>query len=772
MDPLLNADGYKQRDANSDLDRAEYLGVEDVNLSEYNAQDYSYAGEELEPAYEKPEKPDFTSVDGWVVESGRIALPREITVRLEKMKWNAKFQDLWENLLKIMRDAEFKISAVTDSMVMIHNLYTEFVRTARFYAELLVKEKFSEKKTIKVINVGGIAGGDKYITDGIFFKFSTDNIGIYQGELNAAKAAGLELRSLDSMMSMNHVGVSFPLLAVFDFYGYRVTCMSLLPVSGSKTQKYGSSTAGQTVLMDDDMLVEKIESLAQAMNLQKHIGGCVKSTARPISLAVDCEGHRGTDGRIYILDTARAMPPEPPSGKGTVFYRLFRSEFVRGYSKPLCSDSFSSFCCQEPREKEFQTNIKEAFNYYINVHIPNAVQMLETKESPSHLFEEFDSVEQLHVITDSVKRGREKIEDNISLKMVLHHHGICMRHLGIVFACCKTDYWKERVAVEMILRICKNTAKILFRRSFERFRTPNNEAFVKFFIDYLNLLVGDSELAREYWNGEIMESIKLSYYYHQGAQFEVEYFTQLRDKINIQDFIKAFAKMTGVTFSDLSSINFATAQPFQLHDLGALRSTTKELSVLSLSELFFCAQQVLKASDLSVKAVQRNLDKFLNLILDLAEVPSYPFYDIIIAMLGHEVHNKLWDLYNTRNYFDNDLNTWSFDATVNYGFFYSQYVYQRLLHVISNQRAIKSLTLAEHQNLLTFLLTLTNCEDELMGSIGRVILGLYYKATDQKLKYEETKEALQNADFEIANMMSASTYNSRILYFKFLHKQL
>jgi hypothetical protein len=92
MDPLLNADGYKQRDANSDLDRAEYLGVEDVNLSEYNAQDYSYAGEELEPAYEKPEKPDFTSVDGWVVESGRIALPREITVRLEKMKWNAKFQ--------------------------------------------------------------------------------------------------------------------------------------------------------------------------------------------------------------------------------------------------------------------------------------------------------------------------------------------------------------------------------------------------------------------------------------------------------------------------------------------------------------------------------------------------------------------------------------------------------------------------------------------------------------------------------------------------------
>lgn len=67
-----------------------------------------------------------------------------------------------------MRDAEFKISAVTDSMVMIHNLYTEFVRTARFYAELLVREKFSEKKTIKVINVGGIAGTNEPIEYLIF----------------------------------------------------------------------------------------------------------------------------------------------------------------------------------------------------------------------------------------------------------------------------------------------------------------------------------------------------------------------------------------------------------------------------------------------------------------------------------------------------------------------------------------------------------------------------------------------------------------------------
>lgn len=217
---------------------------------------------------------------------------------------------------------------------------------------------------------------------------------------------------------------------------------------------------------------------------------------------------------------------------------------------------------------------------------------------------------------------------------------------------------------------------------------------------------------------------------------------------------------------------FFIAQPFQFNDLGTLRSTTKELSVLSISELFFCAQQVLKASNLSVQAIQKNLERFLHMILDLPEIPSNPFYDIIIAMLGHEVHEKLWDLYNTRDYYDTDLNTWSYDTTINYGFFYSYYVYQRLLHVIGNQRAIRSLTQVEHQNLLAFLLTLTNTEDELMGSIGRVILGLYYKATDQKLKYEEAKEALKDKNFETLNMITAWTYNSRILYFKFLHKQL
>ena len=58
--------------------------------------------------------------------------------------------------------------------------------------------------------------------------------------------------------------------------------------------------------------------LARALNLKPHTVGQRKETDRTFSkisldLACDAELHRGKiDGRIYIVDVARLMPPEPP----------------------------------------------------------------------------------------------------------------------------------------------------------------------------------------------------------------------------------------------------------------------------------------------------------------------------------------------------------------------------------------------------------------------------------------------------------------------------
>jgi len=52
-----------------------------------------------------------------------------------------------------------------------------------------------KQKTIKPVDVGGIAGGEKYIIHNILFKFAVDDKGVYGGnDAAAAKAAGHDLK--------------------------------------------------------------------------------------------------------------------------------------------------------------------------------------------------------------------------------------------------------------------------------------------------------------------------------------------------------------------------------------------------------------------------------------------------------------------------------------------------------------------------------------------------------------------------------------------------
>jgi hypothetical protein len=44
-------------------------------------------------------------------------------------------------------------------------------------------------KTIKPKDAGGVAGGEKYIEEGIFFKFAKDSLGLYGGDEFAAKGS-------------------------------------------------------------------------------------------------------------------------------------------------------------------------------------------------------------------------------------------------------------------------------------------------------------------------------------------------------------------------------------------------------------------------------------------------------------------------------------------------------------------------------------------------------------------------------------------------------
>ncbi len=70
------------------------------------------------------------------------------------------------------------------------------VYTAQTYGRVIISELSVpiHYKTIKPTSIGGTAGGEKYIVNGILFKFALDFNGIYGGDENAAKAAGHDLK--------------------------------------------------------------------------------------------------------------------------------------------------------------------------------------------------------------------------------------------------------------------------------------------------------------------------------------------------------------------------------------------------------------------------------------------------------------------------------------------------------------------------------------------------------------------------------------------------
>ncbi len=99
-------------------------------------------------------------------------------------------QDLWESYDQYLaaKSPEARFKALVDFRA---NLQLFFAKSEK-YAKTIVDEihlPYSEK-TIQPIDAGGVAGGVKYVHDGIFFKFAVDLYDIFGGDRNAAKTAG------------------------------------------------------------------------------------------------------------------------------------------------------------------------------------------------------------------------------------------------------------------------------------------------------------------------------------------------------------------------------------------------------------------------------------------------------------------------------------------------------------------------------------------------------------------------------------------------------
>eukprot|EP00029_Vermamoeba_vermiformis_P008257 TRINITY_DN3807_c0_g1_i2.p1 TRINITY_DN3807_c0_g1~~TRINITY_DN3807_c0_g1_i2.p1 ORF type:complete len:963 (+),score=137.13 TRINITY_DN3807_c0_g1_i2:44-2932(+) len=176
-----------------------------------------------------------------------------------------------------------------------------------------------DQKTIKPIDIGGVAGGEKYLHGGVFFKFAVDTHNIYGSDAFALKAASREIQGLKCIYHSHVDGLNIPIMYLIDYRGFRMIATPYSPI-GSHTLTYGSADGGQTIVKIDKEINRKMKEFGIRTNLKAHYVGI--RPPKKIYGPADLEVHLMEEtGMALVIDTARVLPPFPPEDKisGLVF---------------------------------------------------------------------------------------------------------------------------------------------------------------------------------------------------------------------------------------------------------------------------------------------------------------------------------------------------------------------------------------------------------------------------------------------------------------------
>jgi biotin carboxyl carrier protein len=149
---------------------------------------------------------------------------------------NAKFQSVTERLVSLTASGfQPDGNDVVGCCGELEQLARDFLDTARTYGRVIISEMHLPigQKTIRPLKLGGVLGGQKYVVRGILFKIPDGTMfAKYPDPMHIAnKVQGHELKGLKAyfgwFFNRGNVGlVSFPLMALIDYKGHRITAMT------------------------------------------------------------------------------------------------------------------------------------------------------------------------------------------------------------------------------------------------------------------------------------------------------------------------------------------------------------------------------------------------------------------------------------------------------------------------------------------------------------------------------------------------------------------
>jgi hypothetical protein len=167
-----------------------------------------------------------------------------------------------------------------------------------------------------------------------------------------------------------------------------------------------------SVYSSNQTLNSMLAEAASKLYIAPHL--CGRENGVRLHTASDMEGHLGKDGRFYLCDFSRVLPPEYPKAfptgkiKCSHLFRLLRPELLKAYGKPLCNDSFSGFVNSDPDAPKYANDIMEATKYLLEQAIPECTKAMD----------------------NLVKNRIHRSIIDINVVDILHSHGVNLRWMG------------------------------------------------------------------------------------------------------------------------------------------------------------------------------------------------------------------------------------------------------------------------------------------------------------------------------------------------------
>ena len=255
--------------------------------------------------------------------------------------------------------------------------------------------------------------------------------------------------------------------------------------SGSSTSTLSSGGAGSyddsTLLMNSPASPPTTGLSPSSSTSGSQLNLNVSFNNQLIYSAVDLEGHKGLDGKYYLLDFSRVLPPESPNRKfqNPHLSRLLRPEFLKMYDKLLCSDAFSGFIQGTPDEEEINADVHEATRYLLETHIPKMARRI------------FEMMKEAKI---------SKPLSKFRLTEALHSVGINCRYAGMLRKHITDEECRTFVLAEVVARAIKNNLRWRLREQHQILKLPLEEPYLRLVIDYLNLVFGNTPKSDEYWD--------------------------------------------------------------------------------------------------------------------------------------------------------------------------------------------------------------------------------------------------------------------------------